>query len=107
MRKAKIPIYGQDEAKCPPGLYLALFHGRDKKVDQLDSWGFNGPLIGPLRYVHTTYGQHIKFDFIGDARVELYGFSRDAMCDILLDEDLAPFDGKLYGDWAVFNLPAK
>ena len=38
-------VYGQRPDK--PGLYLALFHGRDDRNAQMEDWGFNGPLLGP------------------------------------------------------------
>jgi len=45
------------------GLYLHLFHGRDTADEVLEDWGFQGPHIGPLKYVHTTYRDDIKFQF--------------------------------------------
>lgn len=60
----KLPIYGEtDLTTLRPGLYLALFHGRDAPDAILDDWGFPGPMLGPLRYVHTTYASEIKFAF--------------------------------------------
>ena len=44
-------------------VWLRLFHGRNSADEQLDDWGFDGPTIGPLEYVHTTYGSDIKFAF--------------------------------------------
>ena len=41
-------------------VYLHLFHGRDALEQDLDTWGREGPTIGPLSYVHTTYGSDVK-----------------------------------------------
>ncbi|GAA7771295.1 hypothetical protein RN01_07380 [Cupriavidus sp. SHE] len=60
----KLPIYGEtDPTTLRPGLYLALFHGRDTPDEVLHKWGYPGPMLGPLRYVHTTYASEIKFAF--------------------------------------------
>lgn len=37
-------------------VYLYLFHGRDRFDQDMDAWGRECPAIGPLSYVHTTYG---------------------------------------------------
>jgi hypothetical protein len=47
-----IAQYGSEPDE--PGLYLSLFHGRKDQDDRMIEWGFNGPLIGPLGYAHTT-----------------------------------------------------
>jgi hypothetical protein len=57
-----MPLYGSEPTE--PGLYLGLFHGRKDPDDQMIEWGFNGPLIGPLSFVHTTYTNVIKLGFI-------------------------------------------
>jgi hypothetical protein len=44
-------------------VYLHLFHGRDAIDEQLSDWGQDGPVLGPLPYVHVTYHSEIK---IGD-----------------------------------------
>ncbi|GEM_PF-912660 len=43
------------------GLYLHLYHGRKDPDEDLEDWGSDGPVIGPLAYVHTTYMCDIKF----------------------------------------------
>lgn len=59
-----LPIFNEvDQSTLKPGLYLALFHGRDNVDDQPEDWGFNGPMIGPIEYAHTTYGGEIKIKF--------------------------------------------
>ena len=41
-------------------VYLYLFHGRDRFDQDMDAWGRECPAIGPLSYVHTTYGGDVK-----------------------------------------------
>jgi hypothetical protein len=38
-------------------MYLGLFHGRDSPREAMNSWGFDGPALGPLKHVHITYQQ--------------------------------------------------
>lgn len=70
-------------------VYLHLFHGRDSIDDQLSDWGDNGPVLGPLPYVHVTYHSEIK---IGDDYEPLR-----------IVRDLVLYKGKYYGDWSIFD----
>ena len=70
-------------------VYLHLFHGRDSINDQLSDWGDNGPVLGPLPYVHVTYHSEIK---IGDDYEPLR-----------IVRDLVLYKGKYYGDWSIFD----
>jgi len=36
-------------------LYIRLFHGRTNPDQNMDDWGFDGPVLGPYKFVHTTY----------------------------------------------------
>ena len=105
-----IPIYEQNEDQCPDGMYLALFHGRDTITEDMNDWGYSGPLIGPLRYVHTTYDSNVKIAFMGGSDdlilrpIVVYGMQREDEIIFRTKEGLLPFGGKFYGDWTVFNL---
>ena len=44
--------------------YMKLFHGRNTPDEDLDDWGADGPIIGPLQWVHTTYGATIRLAFV-------------------------------------------
>lgn len=103
-----------------PGLYLALFHGfesHEAREDCDGDWGQPDPMIGPLKYVHTTYTCHIKFAFADGAAVPpeslaegmgLYNaFSEYAAGDLMTDQDCVYFDGVYYGDWTVFYWDGK
>ena len=77
-------------------VYLELFHGRKSVRDQLEDWGSQGPILGPLAFVHTTYAADIKLETTD---------GRDGVLYLIGDEqpDLLYYDGILYGDWSVFG----
>lgn len=76
-------------------MYLQLFHGRKSPDEQLDNWGTDGPVFGPLQFCHTTYGCHIKLGYLDDDGLESRG-------DLHVIENLVYYDGVYYGDWSVF-----
>ena len=124
-----LPVYMFDKAKIP-GIYIGIFHGGrmiddpddmdgGKIREELADWGFGGPLIGPLSWVHTTYAHHIKFEFVNRAAARPYEellisnkwlmWSLDSLgeadgvpCDIQLFEDLILVGTAGYGDITVF-----
>lgn len=88
-------------------VYLYLFHGRDSIDQDMTDWGAKGPMIGPLSYVHTTYGSDVKIrgsrevleKFFPKAAIHFHaGFGEHA---IQLESDCLPHEGRLYGDWTV------
>ncbi len=91
----KFPTYNTPEAEAlPSGAYLALFHGRiDPKQDMRD-WGFDGPIIGPLKWVQTTYAGEMKVCLETD---------EDFSILVPIVEGCASFEGKYYGDWMVYQ----
>lgn len=74
--------------------YLQLFHGRKNLYEILEDWGEEGPIIGPLDYIHTTYAVEIKFEISG--RSDSYGW-------LTIHGDLVYYDGYYYGDWSSFT----
>jgi hypothetical protein len=98
--KDQAPVYGIRPQK--PGMYLGLFHGRDTPNEAMNDWGFDGPALGPLKHVHTTYASnmHVQFNCLSDAHL-LTG-NNDTYLELQLDGGLLCFDGKLYGDWTVY-----
>lgn len=99
-------------------VYLHLFHGRNTVDEEMDDWGFNGPTIGPLDYVHTTYATDVKFELPYDLARQFFpaeAARHAAWCknlkrpvdesniDIALPivEGLLVYEGKYYGDWSV------
>lgn len=78
-----------------PGVYLKLFHGR-KTIDEdtSDDWGEQGPILGPLDYVHTTYAGTIHC-LACDQKYDV---------DLIVVEDCVYYNGWFYGDWSVTTL---
>lgn len=108
--KPAIPIYNKEgEASVKPGLYLGLFHGfhSEEERSNANAWGADGPLIGPLEQVLTTYMCNIRIFFSSLEDAKLYGFD-DVEVFLHVDkEDCIVFGDMQYGDWAVLNLPRK
>lgn len=100
-------------------VYLRPFHGRNSPDEELNDWGFEGPEIGPLDYVHTTYMCHVKFacdfevleKFFPEEAKHVrefnarYNQSIPETCphELRVQEDLLIYDGKYYGDWSVYT----
>lgn len=72
-----------------PALYLRLFHGREKPGTNLDDWGVDGPVIGPLNAVQGTYAASLRL-LAGEHEV-LFVYR----------DDLIFFDKMYYGDFTV------
>ncbi len=77
-------------------IYLELFHGRRSLTEQLDDWGSQGPILGPLAFVHTTYAADIKIETASGEDGVLY-LCGDERADLLY------YDGVYYGDWSAFG----
>jgi hypothetical protein len=105
-KKKPYPIYGDHDKGIKPGLYLGLFHGfkNEDARQKADDWGANGPLIGPLKYVHTTYACHVKFEFVDEADMKKYGFSKFKDSLAIDSNSCVVFKSMQYGDWTVFNV---
>ena len=70
--------------------YFKLFHGRNRPDENLDDWGFAGPVFGPLDWFHITY-------------LQTYRFGRGSFeTEIAITEDMFVWDGKYYGDAEIF-----
>ena len=79
-------------------VYLELFHGRRNPHEDLDDWGFEGPVLGPFPFVHITYGSTIK--------VGINPVISSPYCNsnLHIDEDgFIVFAGSYYGDMSVFD----
>jgi hypothetical protein len=77
------------------GMYLTMIHGRNHPEDQLHDWGFDGPMIGPLEYVHVTYCSTVNIGVIHEGQsLNLHDTMEIVRGALLL------FKGKYYGDWA-------
>jgi len=96
-----LPVYNVDKP-TEPGLYLGLFHGRNDPKMTIEDWGSNGPIIGPLQHVHTTYATHIKLAFLNQEDIRKYGFNTESMIDLDIEDGMVVFQNTWYGDWTVF-----
>ncbi|HEV7766505.1 MAG TPA: hypothetical protein VGQ76_16000 [Thermoanaerobaculia bacterium] len=78
-------------------MYLELFHGRRSADEELDDWGFEGPVLGPFRYVHVTYASIVHVQ-MNDTKNMI-----DCDFDLEFDDDCLAYDGKFYGDYSVIG----
>ena len=102
----------QTQTLEPGKLYLRLFHGRNAVDEQLDDWGFDGPTIGPLSFVHVTFMRDVKFsaspevmdrffpEVMAEWRAKGYSNADGPICDwqFSIVNDLIEYQGKYYGD---------
>ncbi|NIF78097.1 hypothetical protein F3J20_11930 [Paraburkholderia sp. Cy-641] len=59
-----LPRHTDRNVNLPDGLYLGLFNGRDTAFTASPACGFDGPLIGRLRYCHTVEAREIRLEFL-------------------------------------------
>jgi hypothetical protein len=77
-------------------MYLRLFHGRTSPDEELNGWGSDGPLFGPLQWAHLTYMSDFKILHKWNHNADNYSLHFDTT------EDMVVYEGKYYGDWSVF-----
>lgn len=79
-------------------VYIELFHGRHTPDEELDDWGFPGPILGPFPWFHMTYGSDVK---LGDDGLIIMGKTIEFPVP---DKDgLIPFLGAYYGDMSIMS----
>lgn len=75
-------------------IYLKLMHGRNHPDQQMDDWGFNGPVPGPFEAVHFTYTTHVRcFPEGSDGDAEAL--------ELCFHNDMLVYEGKYYGDFEI------
>lgn len=76
----------------PGKLYLRLYHGRTNPEQEMDDWGFEGPVIGPVTAVVATYLQDIRV------------FGERPTDELWLEstKGMIVWEASYYGDFAVF-----
>lgn len=75
--------------------WFRLFHGRNEDNPILEGiWGKDGPVFGPVAYVHTVYGDYVNFAFEA---------ARDDDHHMVVDDGCIQYQGMGYGDWSVFS----
>jgi|WetSurMetagenome_2_1015567.scaffolds.fasta_scaffold105324_2 hypothetical protein len=79
-------------------IYVQLIHGRHTPDEELDDWGFNGPILGPFPWFQMTYGCDIK---LGDDGIIVM----DKHIDLTVpdNEGLMQFLGGYYGDMSIVS----
>jgi hypothetical protein len=84
-------------------MYLHLFHGRKTPDEELDGWGTDGPEIGPLTFVHTTYADSLRIGFKDREANEKFfpNAQYPSPEDLNVLEDCLDYNGLYYGDWVV------
>lgn len=70
-------------------MYIRLYHGRNHHDEQLEDWGFEGPIIGDVG-VSWTYGS-----------LKIHGDGY--FVSLPLHGDMIGFDGKFYGDFELIE----
>lgn len=83
-------------------VYLHLYHGRDTRGEEMNDWGFDGPVIGPLDYVHMTYGSTVTVSGNPEVIEQFFG-ERESEFTIEILDGLFSVGGKFYGDWTVYS----
>lgn len=77
-------------------MYLELYNGRNFPNEEIDDWGFEGPILGPLTSVQLTYLFHLKLHNEDEN-------GRWTLFDLMGEEDMIKFKDKFYGDALVIT----
>lgn len=88
------------EQPTKAGLYLNLYHGREDLSKDMNNWGSEGPLIGPLTRLKVTYLSSLILTFKTEQDALLYGLDID-IPELSTQEDCVEFNGVYYGDWSI------
>lgn len=59
----------------------------------MDDWGFDGPVFGPYKFIHTTYANFMKMVDTDGKTDEL----------TIVAPDMVYYAGSYYGDWSVYE----
>ncbi|CAM2187781.1 conserved hypothetical protein [Paraburkholderia sacchari] len=112
-----LPCYANQSVGLPDGLYLGLFNGCDDPLGSPLVTGFDGPLIGRLRYCHTIEARDLELEFLDpyegrrffpDMGVvfgphgEVPAGKITMPIQIMLNSGAIVFDGRHFADWTVF-----
>jgi hypothetical protein len=74
-------------------IVLRLYHGRKDPKEELEGWGVDGPSIGPLSCVVSTYTSQIRL-FTAD--------NNEVWLDYI--EDMVLCAGYYYGDYEIMSV---
>jgi hypothetical protein len=73
-------------------LTLRLFHGRRSPDEHLSDWGRDGPVLGPLKSVSSTYCSELRVETTDEDTVYLHVLA-----------GLIYYGGVFYGDFEISN----
>jgi hypothetical protein len=80
------------QLKPATGLYLQLLHGRNQLDQEMTDWGFDGPTLGPLKFVQGIYLDHLRIEYA----------ETEQSIRIEYTEDCLIYDSKYFGQYTVF-----
>jgi hypothetical protein len=86
-----------------PGMYLSLLHGRNDPGQDMDGWGDDGPMFGPLAWCHITYLTSINLCALGDD--DGTGPMMTQEDPLRFVSDTVYYDGMYYGDFELVVAP--
>lgn len=84
----------------PNEIYIRFYNGRLIVNEDMNAWGFCGPIIGPLTCAQVTYGSTLYLAYTHDNP----SLSMDEFID--MPEGCAYVGGRYYGDFCFFNKEA-
>ena len=85
--------------KQPGKMYIQLLHGRKTVDEELEDWGYDGPCLGPIEWMHITYNNTLNIQFVGETEpTDICLSEKDGLC---LTTDFFYYNGSYYGDWEV------
>lgn len=78
-------------ALIPGSVYFRLYHGRRQPDQEMNEWGFAGPVFGPLSTVVMTYLRTIRL------------YALNGIDELWIDthDDMAFWRGDYYGDFEI------
>ncbi|MBU9363495.1 hypothetical protein KTE51_13460 [Burkholderia multivorans] len=112
-----LPRYADQNGNLRDGLYLGLFNGRDAPFTSSPAPGFDGPLIGRLRYCHTVEAREMKLEFLDPFEGRLFFPEMEVVAgpdghvptgrialpiQLGLSSGAIVFDDRYFADWTVF-----
>lgn len=112
-----LPRYTVLSVNLPDGLYLGLFNGRDDPFTSSIDAGFDGPLIGRLRYCHTIEAREVRLEFLDPFEGRRFFPDMEILAgrdghvptgrtalpiQLGLSSGAIVFDGRYFADWTVF-----
>ena len=80
------------EPDVPRPVFIHLLHGRDDPDEDLQGWGFTGPILGPFECIHVTYRDHFRCIRSAATGEEI---------ELRFHDDLLVHENKYYGDYEI------